>query len=399
MAKKIPHAKTLSKGNGNMNNRKNMGNPRDGVLLPVAPGLSEVPSGYIDMRNAIIAKIQKNRLHFVIQVNSGMIELYWEIGNEILTRQKNEGWGAKVIDRLSKDLKDAYPELNGFSPRNLKYMRKFAEYWSDVSIVQQVVAQLPWRSNIILLDKLPDEKTRLWYAKRVLENGWSSNVLDMMITARLIERQGKTVNNFKRSLPQPDSDLARDIFKDPYLFDYIGTGGQRRELEIERSLMDHMEKFLIELGQGFAFVGRQVHLELGGEDFYIDLLFYHLKLRCYVVIELKARKFEPGFVSQLNCYQNVVNDVLRHPDDKPTIGLLLVKSKNKTVVEYSLAGFQNPIGVADWQDRLTKELPEELKSSLPTIDEIERELDIEISVASKKTKQSKKKGKNNNNPD
>jgi predicted nuclease of restriction endonuclease-like (RecB) superfamily len=215
-----------------MNNRKSMGKPKDGVLLPVAPSLSEVPSGYIDMRNAIIVKIQKNRLRFAIQVNSGMIELYWEIGNEILNRQKNEGWGAKVIDRLSKDLKDAYPELSGFSPRNLKYMRKFAEYWSDVQIVQQVVAQLPWRSNIILMDKLHDEKTRLWYAQRLLENGWSSNILDMMITARLIERQGKTVNNFKRSLPQPDSDLARDIFKDPYLFDYIGTGGQRREFNV-----------------------------------------------------------------------------------------------------------------------------------------------------------------------
>jgi len=376
-----------------VNNRKSMGKPKDGVLLPVAPNLSEVPSGYIDMRNAIIDKIQKNRLRFAIQVNSGMIELYWEIGNEILNRQKNEGWGAKVIDRLSKDLKDAYPELSGFSPRNLKYMRKFAEHWSDVSIVQQVVAQLPWRSNIILMDKLHDEKTRLWYAQRLLENGWSSNVLDMMITAQLKERQGKTVNNFKRSLPQPDSDLARDIFKDPYLFDYIGTGGQRRELEVERSLMEHMEKFLLELGQGFAFVGRQVHLELGGEDFYIDLLFYHLKLRCYVVIELKARKFEPGFISQLNFYQNVVNDVLRHPDDKPTIGLLLVKSKDKIVVEYSLAGFQNPIGVADWQDHLTKELPEELKSSLPTIDEIERELDMEILAVSKKEKSPKKRGK------
>jgi predicted nuclease of restriction endonuclease-like (RecB) superfamily len=216
-----------------MNNRKSIGKLKDGVLLPVAPSLSEVPSGYIDMRNAIIDKIQKNRLRFAIQVNSGMIELYWEIGNEILNRQKNEGWGAKVIDRLSKDLKESFPEMNGFSPRNLGNMKKFAESWPNILILQQVVAKLPWRSNIILMDKLPDEKTRLWYAQKLLENGWSSNVLDMMITARLIERQGKTINNFKRSLPQPDSDLARDIFKDPYLFDYIGTGGQRREIERE----------------------------------------------------------------------------------------------------------------------------------------------------------------------
>jgi predicted nuclease of restriction endonuclease-like (RecB) superfamily len=195
-----------------------------------------------------------------------------------------------------------------------------------------------------------------------------------MITTKLIERQGKAVNNFEAALPMPDSDMARELFKDPYLFDYIGTGASRRETEIERLLTEHIEKFLLELGQGFAFVGRQVHLELGGDDFYIDLLFYHLNLRCYVVIELKTCEFDPGFVGQLNLYQNVVNDVLRHPDDKPTIGLLLVKGKNKTVAEYSLAGFSNPIGVADWQERLTKELPDDLKASLPTIEEIEREL-------------------------
>ena len=257
----------------------------------------------------------------------------------------------------------------------MSYIGILAASWSDFSILQQVVAKIPWRSNIILMDKLPDEQTRLWYAYKLVENAWSSNVLDTMIATRLIERQGKAINNFSTALPSPESDMARDIFKDPYLFDYLGTDTPRRERDIERSLTDHIEAFLLELGQGFAFVGRQVHLELGGDDFYIDILFYHLKLRCYIVIELKACDFEPGFVGQLNLYQNVVNDVLRHPDDKPTIGLLLVKGKNRTVVEYSLAGFRNPIGVADWQERITKELPEELKSSLPTIEEIERELD------------------------
>jgi predicted nuclease of restriction endonuclease-like (RecB) superfamily len=331
------------------------------------------------MRDTIILKIKESRVRFAIQVNSGMIELYWDIGNEILRRQKDEGWGARVIDRLSKDLKETFPDMSGFSPRNLGSMKKLAASWSDTSILQQVVAKIPWRSNIVLMDKLADEQARLWYAQRLIENGWSSNVLDMMIATRLIERQGKAVTNFETALPSPDSDMAQEIFKDPYLFDYIGTGAPRREIEIERSLTEHIEKFLLELGQGFAFVGRQVHLEFSGDDFYIDLLFYHLKLRCYVVIELKAREFEPGFIGQLNLYQNVVNDVLCHPDDKPTIGLLLVKGKNKTVVEYSLSGFNNPIGVADWQEQLTKELPEELKSSLPTIEEIERELDADNS--------------------
>ena len=363
-----------------MDDRKSMSKPKDGVFMPVAPGIADVPDKYLDMRDTIIAKIKESRVRFAVQVNSGMIALYWDIGNEILRRQKNEGWGAKVIDRLSKDLKETYPDMSGFSPRNLKYMRKFAEYWPDISIVQRVVAQIPWRSNIILIDRLADEQTRLWYAQKLIENGWSRDVLDMMIATRLIERQGKATNNFEAALPPPDSDMARDIFKDPYLFDYIGTGGKRREIDIERSLTEHIEKFLLELGQGFAFVGRQVHLELGGDDFYIDLLFYHLRLRCYVVIELKACEFDPGFIGKLNLYQNVVNDVLRHPDDKPTIGLLLVKAKNKTVVEYSLAGFKNPIGVADWQEQLTKELPEELKSSLPAIEEIERELDSKKEV-------------------
>ena len=355
--------------------RKSMCRVKDDIIMPIAPGMSEIPDGYSDMRDAIITKITDSRIRFAVQANSGMIELYWEIGNEILHRQQSGGWGAKVIDRLSKDLKDTFPEMNGFSPRNLGNMKKFAAGWSDHSILQQVVAKIPWRSNIILMDKLGDEQTRLWYAAKLLENGWSSSVLDIMISTRLLERQGKAINNFDISLPSPDSDLAREIFKDPYLFDYIGTDAPRREIEIERSLTAHIEKFLLELGQGFAFVGRQVHLELGDEDFYIDILFYHLKLRCFIVIELKACEFEPGFVGQLNLYQNVVNDVLRHPDDKPTIGLLLVKGKNKTVVEYSLAGFRNPIGVADWQERLTKELPEDLKSSLPTIEEIETELE------------------------
>lgn len=275
---------------------------------------------------------------------------------------------------MAKDLKDAFPEISGFSPRNIKYMRKFAKSWPDFEIVQQVVAQFPWRTNRMLLDKLDSMESRIWYANKTIENGWSSNVLELQIQSGLMERLGRSVNNFPNAFSSTDSDLVNQVFKDPYLFDFLGTDMPRREVEIEQKLTEHIQSFLLELGQGFAFVGRQVHLVVGGDDFYIDLLFYHLKLRCYVVIELKTCDFEPGFISQLNMYQNVVNDVLRHPDDKSTIGLLLVKGKNETVVEYSLAGYQNPIGVAEWKNQIAKALPEELRSSLPSIEEIEKEL-------------------------
>ncbi|MBS5062322.1 MAG: DUF1016 family protein [Hungatella hathewayi] len=351
-----------------------MGENKGGVIFPIAPNLSEMSDTYLKFIEEVKAEIQRQRISVVLNANSSMICLYWNIGRAILKKQEEEGWGAKVIDRMAKDLKDAFPEMSGFSPRNIKYMRKFAESWPDFEIVQRVVAQIPWRTNISLLDKVKDSESRIWYANKTIENGWSKTILDLQIESKLIERSGKTVNNFPAALPPTDSDLVNQVFKDPYLFDFLGTDMPRREVEIERQLTEHIQSFLLELGQGFAFVGRQVHLEVGGDDFYIDLLFYHLKLRCYVVIELKACDFEPGFISQLNMYQNVVNDVLRHPDDQPTIGLLLVKGKNKTVVEYSLAGYQNPIGVAEWKNQITKALPEELRSSLPSIEEIEKEL-------------------------
>ena len=358
-----------------MDNRNQMGKNKDGVVFPVAPNLSEMSDTYLKFIEEVKAEIQKQRISVVLNANSSMICLYWNIGRAILKKQEEEGWGAKVIDRMAKDLKDAFPEMSGFSPRNIKYMRKFAESWPDFEIVQRVVAQIPWRTNISLMDKVKDSESRIWYANKTIENGWSKTILDLQIESKLLERSGKTVNNFPAALPPTESDLVNQVFKDPYLFDFLGTDMPRREVEIERQLTEHIQSFLLELGQGFAFVGRQVHLEVGGDDFYIDLLFYHLKLRCYVVIELKACDFEPGFISQLNMYQNVVNDVLRHPDDQPTIGLLLVNGKNETVVEYSLAGYQNPIGVAEWKNQIAKALPEELRSSLPSIEEIEKELE------------------------
>ena len=358
-----------------MDSRKRMGKDKDGVIFPVAPNLSEMSEAYLKFIEEVKSEIQKQRISVVLNANSSMICLYWNIGRSILKKQEEEGWGAKIIDRMAKDLKEAFPEMSGFSPRNIKYMRKFAESWPDFEIVQRVVAQIPWRTNISLMDKLKDEESRIWYAYKVIENGWSKAILDLQIESRLMERSGRSVNNFPAALPPEDSDMVNQVFKDPYLFDFLGTDMPRREIEIERQLTEHIQSFLLELGQGFAFVGRQVHLEVGGDDFYLDLLFYHLKLRCFVVVELKACDFEPGFISQLNMYQNVVNDVLRHPDDKPTIGLLLVKGKNETVVEYSLAGYQNPIGVAEWKNQIAKALPEELRSSLPSIEDIEKELE------------------------
>lgn len=357
-----------------MDKRKRMGKDKKGVIFPIAPNLSEMSDDYLRFIEDIIKEIKKQRISTVLNANSDMIYLYWNIGKAILKKQREEGWGAKIIDRMAKDLKNEFPEMSGFSPRNIKYMRKFAECWPDFEIVQRVVAQIPWRTNRMLLDKLDNQESRIWYAYKTLENGWSSAILELQIQSGLMERSGKSINNFPIALPPIDSDMANQIFKDPYLFDFLGTDMPRREVEIEHQLTEHIQNFLLELGQGFAFVGRQVHLEVGGQDFYLDLLFYHLKLRCYVVIELKACDFEPGFVSQLNMYQNVVNDILKHPDDKPTIGLLLVKGKNKTVVEYSLAGYQNPIGVAEWENRIQESLPEDLKSSLPSIEEIENEL-------------------------
>jgi len=358
-----------------MDDRKRFGIKNNKVIIPVPPSKTEMDVPYSDLRDSIITRIKETRLRFVIQANTVMIELYWNIGNDILRRQEAEGWGAKVIDRLSADLKEEFPEMEGFSPRNLKNMRRFAENWPDPQIVQQAVAQLQWRSILTLLTKVKHNSEREWYAQKAIEHGWSSNVLQHMIDMRLIDREGKAVTNFTEALPPDDSDMAEQVFKDPYLFDFIGTANARREAEVERALVNHMEKFLLELGHGFAFVGRQVHMEVGGDDFYIDLLFYHLKLRCYVVIELKTRDFEPGDVSKLSMYQNIVNDILRHPDDKPTIGLLLVKGKNRTVVEYSLSGYTNPIGVADWANAITAAVPDDLRSSLPTIEEIEREME------------------------
>jgi len=370
--KRKQNNKVLSSATGT--DRKSRGRNKPDVIMPAPAPLQEMPEKYGEFLTKLKERISRERFKAILSANSALVLMYWDIGQSILERQRDKGWGAKVIDRLSHDLKKAFPDMSGFSPRNLKYMRKFAESWSDRIIVQEVLAQITWYHNLALLEKCKDIEVRLWYAHKTIEHGWSRNILAIQIETRLHERQGKAVSNFSAALPPADSDMVAQIFKDPYIFDFLGTDDPRRETELEQKLVDHIQSFLLELGQGFAFVGRQVHLEVGDDDFYIDLLFYHLRLRCYVIVELKATKFNPGHVSQLNMYLNAVDDLLRHPDDKPSIGLLLVKEKNKMVVEYSLAGYTKPIGVADWERQITRSLPEELKSSLPTIEEIEAEL-------------------------
>lgn len=355
--------------------RPTRGRTRGGAHFPAAPARAALPSDYGRLLADLKQRIAQQRLRVVLASNAALLELYANIGRAILARQSAEGWGAKIIDRLSTDLKAAFPDMTGLSPRNLKYMRAFAAAWPKRSIVQAPLAQLSWNHHQALLDKLKNATDRLWYAGQAAQHGWSRNILALQIEGQAKRRSGKAQSNFATTLPPTTSDLATQIFKDPYLFDFLGTAAPRREAELEQGLIDHIQRFLLELGQGFAFVGRQVHLEFADQDHYLDLLFYHLRLRCYVVIELKAGAFEPGHAAQLNMYRAAVDDLLRHPDDKPTIGLLLVKDKNRVLVEYALAGYAVPIGVAAWQTQLTQQLPDDLRPSLPTVEEIEAELE------------------------
>ena len=355
-------------------NRRSRGRQRAKASFPVGPSSGQLPPDYTTAFAEIKERIRTERLRVVVAANAGLVLLYWDVGRAILDRQGREGWGAKVIDRLSHDLRDVFPDMRGLSPRNLGYMRAFAAAWPDRRFVQQVVAQIPWAHNVILLNKLQDAETRLWYITNAREEGWSRNVLALKIETRLHDRAGKAITNFPATLPPEDSDLATQVFKDPYLFDFLGATAPRAEREVEQALVDHVQHFLLELGAGFAFVGRQVLLEVGDQDFFADLLFYHLKLRRYIVVELKAVPFNPAFVGQMNLYLSAVDDLLRHADDKPTIGLLLCKSKDRLVVEYALRGFDKPMGVAEWETRLVESLPDELKGSLPSVDEIEEEL-------------------------
>ncbi len=331
-----------------------------------------VPSGYPAFLTELKERIQTAQVRAALSVNRELVLLYWQIGRDILLRQDSEGWGAKVIDRLSRDLRAAFPEMKGFSPRNLKYMRAFAQAWPDERFVQQAAAQIPWFHNVVILDKIKDPATREWYVRQTVQYGWSRNVLGLQIESRLYERQGSAPTNFARTLPVPQSDLAQQILKDPYAFDFLTLDKDAHERDLERGLLEHLRQFLLEMGAGFAFVGSQYHLRVGDSDFYLDLLFYHVRLHCYVVVDLKMGKFTPGDVGQLNFYLSAADDLLCTEGDGPTLGLLLCRTKDSTVAEYALRDVNKPLGIAEF--RLGEALPESLKGTLPTIEELEAEL-------------------------
>ena len=336
------------------------------------PSLTTPPAGYADWLAELKTRIHSAQQRAALAVNRELVLLYWQIGRDILGRQSQQGWGAKVVDRLAHDLRTAFPDMQGFSRANLMYMRAFAEAWPDEAIVQQLVGHLPWGHNLVLLTKLKGHDLRLAYARRCIEHGWSRNMLNIHIETRLLEREGRALTNFEARLPAPGSDLAHQALKDPYLFDFLRVGQEAGERDIETALVQHISRFLLELGAGFAFVGKQVPLAVGGDDFFIDLLFYHLKLRCYVVIELKAGPFKPEHVGQLGFYLTAVDMQMKTAADAPTIGLLLCKSKNKVVAEYALRDSAKAMGVAEYQ--LIAALPADLQTSLPTIAQIEQAL-------------------------
>lgn len=351
-------------------------------------------AGFTALLADVKGRIQVAQTRAVQAVNSELVRLYWDIGRIIDERQQREGWGSAVIPRLALRLKNELPELKGFSERNIKRMLAFHRSYPDPGVMMQrpaalsptaeevppVVALLaepllwsvPWAHHVILMDKVASLPTRRWYMEQTLSNGWSRNVLALQIDARAHARHGKAVSNFAAQLPAPQSDLARQTLKDPYIFDFLTLADNFRERELETGLIAHVEKFLLELGQGFAFVGRQYRVDLGGRDFYLDLLFYHLKLRCFVVIDLKRGEFKPEYAGKMNFYCNVVDENLRHVGDAPTIGLILCQQPNRVLAEYALRGIDKPIGVSAYE--LTRALPAELQTSLPSIEQIEQAL-------------------------
>ncbi len=342
--------------------------------MGMTSGRLNLPQGYDGLLKDLKHRIRNARLTASLAVNRELVFLYWSIGRDILVRQKERGWGGKIVERLAMDLRHAFPDMTGFSPRNLKYMRAFAEAWPDEQFVQQVVAQIPWGHNIRILDHVKSPVEREWYIRQTIQSGWSRNVLLHQIESGLYRRQGKALTNFTRTLPAPQSELAQQIIKDPYNFDFLALAEEAQEREVERALVEHLRDFLLELGVGFSFVGSQYLLDIGGQEFRLDLLFYHLKLRAFVVLDLKLGDFQPEFTGKMNFYLSAVDDLLRHANDQPSIGIILCKSKNNVVAEYALRDLRKPLGISEY--RLTTDLPAPLQKSLPTLKELEAALTI-----------------------
>jgi predicted nuclease of restriction endonuclease-like (RecB) superfamily len=342
-------------------------------------------------------QIKEAQIKAAIAANRELTLLYWSIGKQISEIQNKGKWGTNFIEKLAHDLQTDFPGIAGFSRANLFRMKAFFDAYSKSrAAARQIVEELPifrmpWFHNVVLLQKLKDNEERLWYAQKTIENGWSRSMLETWIESNLYSRQGKAITNFHAKLPKPHSDLAQQSLKDPYLFDFLTLHEEHAEQEMEQGLIDHIQKFLLELGQGFAFVGRQVHLHIGNKDYYIDLLFYHLKLRCFIIVELKAREFDPRDTGQIGFYLSAVDDVMRQPKDKPTIGLILCKGKDTLTVEYALQASSRPIGVASYQTKIVESLPKNLKGSLPTVQEIEAEFEKQESLIKSKLKKITKK--------
>ncbi|HRP02204.1 MAG TPA: PDDEXK nuclease domain-containing protein, partial [Candidatus Kapabacteria bacterium] len=330
-------------------------------------------------------KVRSAQIKAAIAVNKELILFYWELGSMISQKIRQSNWGDKILENVSKDLKEAFPEMSGFSERNLKYCKFFYEFYSEsigqqlVALLpeklmfrQQLVAQIPWGHNILIFTKLKRLDEALFYIQKTIENNWSRDVLGLQIKSNLFNRQGKTISNFKNTLPEPFSDLAQQTLKDPYVFDFLQLTEGYKEKDIENQLVNHIKQFLLELGKGFAFVGQQYHIEIAEKDYYIDLLFYHIKLKCYVVIELKNTAFVPEYAGKLNFYLSAIDSLVKENDDKPTIGILLCREKNNIEAEFSLRDIHKPMGVSEFE--LTHILPENLKSALPTIEELENKL-------------------------
>lgn len=327
------------------------------------------------------SRLRALQLKAAVSVNSALLEFYWALGADIVERQKDSQWGSGFLMQLSQDLMAEFPDMKGFSKRNLEQIRRWYRFWNEGdSIAKQPASQLsldlvaqltrvPWWHNVVIVSKCKSKAEAIFYIQSALEHGWSRNILTMQIESRLWEREGKAVSNFAATLPSPQSDLAQQALKDPYVFDFLRLTEDYNERELEQGLVEHVTQFLLELGAGFAYMGRQVLLQVSDQDFFLDLLFYHTHLHCYVVIELKAGDFKPEYVGKLNFYLNAVNALIKKPEDAKTIGLLLCKKRNRLVAEWALAGVNQPIGVSEYE--IMQELPDEMKGSLPSIEEIE----------------------------